>query len=60
MVKLALIMLWNYLGRIPTIQIFIYKFLGHLRYGNLVPHINNGQNNMSEVYSTFFWGGYKF
>jgi hypothetical protein len=26
----------------------------------LVPHINNGQNNMSEVYSTFFWGGYKF
>jgi hypothetical protein len=44
---------------IPTTQIFICKFLGHLRYGNLVPHINNGQNIISEVYSTS-WGGYKF
>jgi hypothetical protein len=41
------------------LNFFICKFLGHLRYDNLVPHINNGQNTMSEVYSTF-WGGYKF
>jgi hypothetical protein len=59
MVKLAIMMLWNYLGMIPIIQIFICKLLGHLRYGNLVPHINNGKNTMSEVYSTF-WGDYKF
>jgi hypothetical protein len=45
---------------IPTMQILFAKnFLGHLRYGNLVLHIINGQNIISEVYSTS-WGGYKF
>jgi cupin superfamily acireductone dioxygenase involved in methionine salvage len=44
----------------PNYANFICKFfLGHLRYGNLVLHIINGQNIISEVYSTS-WGGYKF